>query len=92
MKSFLHDHPSEEIKAALGKLLDALCSWERDTGRNSCLVLREDGFVVRAVDGKPCRLEGGFLEEMSDGALLAPYERESRPRPTQQRSRTKNEA
>jgi len=35
-------------------LTDALCSWERNTGRESVLILREvDGFVYRAVNGKP---------------------------------------
>lgn len=47
-------HPDDEVQAALTRLLDALCSWERSTGRDSCLILREvGGFTVRAQSGKP---------------------------------------
>lgn len=47
-------HPDPEVKQALIRLTDALCTWERNTGRESVLILREvDGFVYRAVNGKP---------------------------------------
>lgn len=47
-------HPYGEVQAALTRLLDALCTWERETGRRSVLILREDGgFVCRAESGKP---------------------------------------
>ncbi len=47
-------HPDPEVRQALVRLADALCSWERNTGRESVLILREvDGFVYRAVNGKP---------------------------------------
>lgn len=47
------NHPSEEVNAAMVKLCDALCSWERSTGRESILILREPGFCFRAMSGKP---------------------------------------
>jgi hypothetical protein len=47
-------HPDRDISRALIQLCDALCSWERSTGRESVLILRErDGFVFRAMSGKP---------------------------------------
>ncbi len=47
-------HLDPEVRQALVRLTDALCTWERNTGRESVLILREvDGFVYRAVNGKP---------------------------------------
>jgi len=46
-------HQNSDIKQALVRLTDALCSWERSTGIDSVLILREKGgFVYRAVSGK----------------------------------------
>jgi hypothetical protein len=48
------EHPSPEVQQAIMRLSDALCSWERATGRQSVLILREQcGFVYRAQSGKP---------------------------------------
>ena len=48
------EHKSPEVDKALIQLDDALCSWERATGIESVLILREQGgFVHRAVSGKP---------------------------------------
>lgn len=48
------EHPSDEVRAALIRLSDALCQWERNTGRQSVLILREQGgFEYRAMSGKP---------------------------------------
>ncbi len=47
-------HPDPDVKQALVQLCDALCTWERSTGRESVLIVREvDGFVFRAMNGKP---------------------------------------
>ena len=49
-------HRDSEVNSAIIRLLDALCLWERDTGRNSSFVLMlepEDGKVLWAMDGKP---------------------------------------
>lgn len=48
------EHPSEHVQAALVRLNDELCSWERSTGRQSILILREQGgFEYRSASGKP---------------------------------------
>jgi len=47
------EHASREVQEALIRLNDALCSWERDTGIESVLILRESMFVHRSVSGKP---------------------------------------
>jgi hypothetical protein len=48
------EHPNEEVRSALIRLSDALAEWERNTGRRSVLIVREQGgFVYRAQDGKP---------------------------------------
>lgn len=49
-------HKDPECNEALIKLLDALCEWERGTGRRSTLILiphEPDESVVVAEDGKP---------------------------------------
>lgn len=47
-------HQDEAVQQALIRLNDALCSWERATGRCSVLILREEhGFVHRSMNGKP---------------------------------------
>lgn len=49
-----YGHPDPGVRQALIRLSDALCSWERNTGRESVLIVREtSGFVYRAVNGKP---------------------------------------
>jgi len=48
------EHPDEEVQRAIVRLDDALCSWERATGRESILIIREQGgFVHRTASGKP---------------------------------------
>ena len=48
------EHINKEIQSALIRLNDALCMWERSTGRESILILREQGgFEHRSVSGKP---------------------------------------
>lgn len=46
-------HPDPEVQQALIRLCDKLCSWERDTGRTSLLVLIEPEFEFVADSGKP---------------------------------------
>lgn len=47
-------HKDPEVQKAIVRLDDALCSWERATGIDSVLILREQGgFRHRAVSGKP---------------------------------------
>jgi hypothetical protein len=49
----LSNHPDPEVRAAIRQLTDALCAWERETGNESVLIVRERGFVYRAENGKP---------------------------------------
>ncbi len=59
-------HPDPDVKQALVRLTDALCTWERNTGRESVLILREvGGFVYRAVSGKP-----DVPDDVSDDQLM----------------------
>ena len=49
-------HKDPEVNAALVKLMDALCTWERGSGRRSTLVLIPhcvDEAILVAQDGKP---------------------------------------
>ncbi len=49
-------HKDKEINQAIIRLLDALCEWERNTGRRSTLELiphNPDEKLVLAQDGKP---------------------------------------
>ena len=50
-------HRLPEINSAIIRLLDALCTWERNTGNTSKLILvhgnKEDGPNLFAMDGKP---------------------------------------
>lgn len=49
-------HMDREVDAALIRLLDALCEWERNSGRHSTLILIphcSDEKTVIAQDGKP---------------------------------------
>ena len=51
---FFMRHPDLEVRQALIRLTDVLCAWERNTGRESVLIVREvGGFPYRAVNGKP---------------------------------------
>lgn len=60
-------HPDGEVMKAIIRLTDALCSWERNTGRENVLIIREvEGFVYRAVNGKP-----GVPEYLTDAQLVA---------------------
>lgn len=63
----IRPHPDKEVQAAIVRLADALCSWERETGRQSILILREvGGFCFRAASGKP-----EIPDDISDSMVLA---------------------
>lgn len=62
-------HPDEKVRQAITALCDRLCTWERATGRQSALIIREQGgFVFRAASGKPSIPEG-----ISDAQLTHLY-------------------
>ena len=63
----MQQHPDAEVRSAIVRLCDALCSYERATGLESVLIIREQGgFVYRAMGGKPT-----IPVEISDESLLA---------------------
>jgi hypothetical protein len=54
------------VRQALIRLNDALCTWERGTGRQSVLILREQGgFERRSMSGKP-----GVPADVTDEQLM----------------------
>lgn len=60
------EHPDKGVRQALIRLNDELCTWERATGRQSILILREEGgFVHRSASGKP-----NIPEDIEDEVLL----------------------
>ena len=62
------EHLDQEVDKALIRLCDALCSWERATGRESVLILREQGgFQFRAQSGKPL---ARTQDDVSDSILF----------------------
>ena len=62
------EHPDPEVRKALIRLCDALCSWERATGLDSVLILREQrGFLFRAQSGKPI---SSMLDGVPDSTLF----------------------
>jgi len=59
-------HINEDVEQALIKLNDALCTWERSTGIESVLIVRDNcGFSHRSMSGKP-----GIPPYVSDEQLL----------------------
>ena len=70
LKGLKMEHPDKEVQSAIIRLNDALCSWERSTGRESILILREQGgYVHRSASGKP-----NIPEDISDDVLLGRIE------------------
>jgi len=60
-----YKHANPEVQRAITKLADILCSWERSTGIESVLIIREAGFMFRAVSGKP-----GIPDDVTDVQLI----------------------
>ena len=64
-KNLLTDHPSDDVRAAAVRLLDALCMWERSTGRHNLVILKDSiGVEYRSLDGGP------VPEHIDDATLL----------------------
>ena len=59
-------HPDGEVQQAITRLNDALCSYERNTYRESILIIRQQGgFVHRSVSGKT-----GIHDDITDEQLM----------------------
>lgn len=59
------EHPDPEVQQALVRLNDALCQWERSTGRASALILIDGDFTMRCVSGIP-----SHIDDITNGAFL----------------------
>lgn len=67
------EHPDREVQAALIRLLDAVCQWERGTGRESVLIYKEEGWgEVRAMSGKPI-----IPSDVTDAQIIQMIERKA---------------
>lgn len=65
------EHLDWDVQSALTRLLDVLCTRERITGRQSVLILREEGgFSCRAMSGKPLP-DRNDAANVADSVLLA---------------------
>lgn len=77
-----NDHEDREVNEALKRLCSALTQWERMTGRQSVLILREnngempgesmsaEGYTIRAVNGVPLDPSNG---DLPDSHILEPF-------------------
>ena len=64
-------HADPDVELALIRLNDALCQWERATGIEAALILRDsNGYGHRSLSGKPITITG-----YTDGELLALIDR-----------------
>jgi len=62
----MEEHKDGEVRAAIIRLADALCQWERATGIENTVIIRmKDGYVFRAVNGKP-----NIPDDIPDAQLL----------------------
>lgn len=54
MKNLLTEHPSADVRRAALSLLDALCTWERTTGRENVVIIKDSiGCQYRSFSGAP---------------------------------------
>ncbi len=75
----MQTHPDPDVQQAIIRLCDALCSWERSTGRQNVLIVRENngempgdamrapGFFFRADTGRPLGMD---QNDITDADLL----------------------
>ena len=69
MNNLITDHPSEEVRAAAIRLLDALCMWERTTFRGNVLIVKDKiGVQYRSLTGAP------VPDDVSDAQLLEAFD------------------
>ena len=52
--NLLHEHPCQEVRTAAIRLLDALTSWNRNTGRENIVIIKDTiGGEIRTLSGAP---------------------------------------
>ena len=65
-------HSDKEVEKAMIRLMDALCSWERNTFRGSTLIFVPDTIdehekIIFAQDGKPMPTDPFLLTAILEG-------------------------
>lgn len=68
MRNILTGHPDEDVRGATIRLLDALTTWERSTGRHYLVIIKSTGCQYRTLDG------GNVPESIGDHSLLETFE------------------
>lgn len=66
--SGIPEHKDKKVQAAIIRLLDALCTWERGTGRESAVIIREKNYNLRAASGK-CDVPDDIPDEIFLGRI-----------------------
>jgi len=67
--NLLHNHPSDEVRAAAIRLMDALTTWNRNTGRENVVIIKDTvGCEIRALSGAPAPAD------ISDAQLLEAFD------------------
>jgi hypothetical protein len=72
VEDMLFYHPSEPVRIALLNLLDALCSFERSTGHENLVIVKDStGCQYRSLSGAPVPYHTGdhTLLELFDGIM-----------------------
>jgi len=68
MKNLLHKHPCPEVRAAAIRLMDALSSWNRNTGREHMVIIKDSiGCEIRVLTCAP------LPEHVTDEQLLESF-------------------
>ena len=69
MTNLIHNHPDNNVREAAIRLLDALCSWERNTGRHNLFIIKDSiGCEYRSLDGRPAP------DDIDDISLLEEFD------------------
>lgn len=67
--NLLHEHPSDEVRAAAIRLMDALTSWNRSTSRENVVIIKDSiGCEIRTLSG------AHQPEEITDAMLLEAFD------------------
>jgi hypothetical protein len=69
MQNLIHEHPDKEVRAAAIRLMDALTSWNRNTGRENVVIIKDTvGCEIRTLSGAP------VPADVSDAQLLEGFQ------------------
>lgn len=68
-KNLINHHPDERVRTAAIRLIDALSSWERTTGRHNIVIIKDStGSQTRTLDGSP------VPEDVTDAQLIESFD------------------